>query len=257
MAEAAEGKGRSRSVPALKDRPLLQAHESWKASSMRRAPAPTMGGRHKFGDMLATAPTGTELTTVESHKYDYFLTKQPSWTMIPRKSGMSKPPDQPGPGEYPLPGSIYGNHPTIKQPGRVSIARTERPSLASLQAKDVPSPQDRAVVKDGKIGTALQRSAPQFSIRLKWKDPADKEKRPGCQTYDIGDQGKSGKMGAPAWTMAPRSSAIPKPPQQPGPGAYPMPGSIYGAHPTIPQPGRVPQTKAKRFTYPEPDDRPY
>merc|ERR1719316_1422773 len=74
---------------------------------------------------------------------------------------------------------------------------------------------------------------PRFSMRKKITDPADKEKRPGVQTYDIGKMSRSGAMTMPSWTMAARSAGIPKPPQVPGPGHYPLPGSIYGSHPTI------------------------
>merc|ERR1719408_658049 len=57
---------------------------------------------------------------------------------------------------------------------------------------------------------------------------------------------RSGSMTTPSWTMAPRSSGIPKPPMIPGPGHYPSPGTIYGSHPTIHQAGRVPKTTQKR-----------
>jgi len=99
----------------------------------------------------------------------------------------------------------------------------------------------------GEFGRVDQVSAPKFSMRSKIVDPANKEKKPGCQTYDIKNCNRKGPMNAPSWSMAARSSGIPPPPQVPAPGEYVLPGSIYGAHPSIPQPGRVPKTTEQRF----------
>jgi len=182
--------------------------------------------------------------------------KMPSWTMAARASGIPKPPLAPGPGHYPLPGSIYGAHPTIEQPGRVPKSTTKRVDPQDWEPKDTPSPQDYYTQQESTFGRADQASAPKFSIRKKIGDPADKEKRPGCQTYDVKNLARKGAMTAPSWSMAPRSAGIPSPPQAPGPGEYVLPGSIYGSHPSINQPGRVPKTTAKRFDN-DPEPRPY
>lgn len=180
----------------------------------------------------------------------------PSWSMAPRASGIPKPPMVPGPGHYPLPGCIYGEHPTIEQPGRIPKSTTKRVDPQDWEPKDTPSPQDYNTQQTNTFGRIDQASAPKFSIRTKLKDPTSKEKRPGCQTYDIKNLSNRGPMTTPSWSMMARAAGIPSPPKVPGPGEYVLPGSIYGAHPSIKQPGRVPKTTAKRFVYDE-EERPY
>jgi len=182
----------------------------------------------------------------------------PQWTMAPRSSGIPPVPDFPGPGHYAIPGSIYGEHPCIDQPGRVARQNVNRPDPQDWEPRCTPSPQHYQDAKAtyGKFGRVDQSKAPVFTIRQKLTDPANKEKRPGVQTYNIGKQHRHGTMAAPSWTMAPRSSGIPKTPNFPGPGEYVVPGSIYGSHPAITQPGRVPKTTAARFDK-ELEERPY
>jgi len=180
----------------------------------------------------------------------------PQWTMAPRSSGIPPTPGFPGPGHYPLPGSIYGSHPCIEQPGRVARQNVQRPDPQEWEPKCTPSPQAYQKSEGGTFGRVDQSKAPKYSIRQKLTDPANKEKRPGCQTYDIGKQSRKGTMKAPSWSMASRGSGIPKTPGFPGPGEYVLPGSIYGSHPAIEQPGRVPKTTAARFDK-ELEERPY
>lgn len=171
----------------------------------------------------------------------------PSWSMGGRSTGIPKPPMIPGPGHYPMPGCLYGAHPTIHQPGRVPKTTTKRTEPSEWEPRDTPSPQDYSVCSfAGEFGRYDQVSAPKFSIRSKIVDPASKEKKPGCQTYDVKNCSRKGPMVSPSWTMAARGSGIPSPPMVPAPGEYPIPGCIYGAHPSIHQPGRVPKTTEER-----------
>lgn len=184
----------------------------------------------------------------------------PSWSMTSRDSGIPKSPQQPGPGEFPLPGTLYGSHPTIPQPGRVPKTNARR-SLPqdSVPSADNPSPQHYNTVQTGAFGRVDQHKSPSYTMRSKLQDHSSKEKRPTAQTYELKNVNHKGSMTAPSWSMTSRSTGISKPPQQPGPGEYALPGTIYGNHPTVHQPGRVPITTGKRSlpcltTYP---DRPY
>merc|ERR1712137_766166 len=134
----------------------------------------------------------------------------------------------------------------MPKPGGVP-KRTEKRAAPQDFFPDTPAPHDYKVTHDGEIGHKLHNKAPAYTIRLKISDPAMKEKRPGAQTYHLaGNVTCQGVQNMPKWTMPPRDSAITKPNGQPGPGEYPIPGTIYGGHPAFATPGRVPITTQKR-----------
>lgn len=252
---------RAASAPAGKGRALLDHGTAYKHAS-KGAPKFTMRAKTSFGDPFCQQTKETEPGGDISDKLDNVLKKSPSWSMTTRGTGIPKPPHQPGPGHYPVTSTLYGSHPALTCPGRVPKTTDTRPDPGSKARKDdVPAPnhyQTLCSVGSGhKFGRYDQTTAPKFSIRSKVSDPADKEVRPGCQKYQLGRASRNGIMSMPSWSMASRGSGIPKPQDFPGPGYYAQPGSIYGSHPAIAQPGRVAKTTSKRFTYPAPDDRPY
>merc|ERR1712187_17396 len=69
------------------------------------APKFTMRAKTSFGN--ETKKTDTEPSGPIADKVDAILNKPPSWTMLPRSSGMPKSVDQPGPGEYHQPSTLY------------------------------------------------------------------------------------------------------------------------------------------------------
>lgn len=176
----------------------------------------------------------------------------PAWTLNSRSTGISKPPQQPGPGEYTLPSTLYGSHPQLPVPGRIPKSTTRR-SLPNDGMPTTPAPWDYAVVQKDKFGRIDQTTAPRFTMRGKLKDPMAREQRPG--PYETGNYNYKGEMTTPSWTLNSRSTGISKPPQQPGPGEYTLPSTLYGCHPQLPVPGRIPKTTAPRF--PELPERPY
>eukprot|EP00931_Biecheleriopsis_adriatica_P040632 TRINITY_DN2328_c0_g1_i5.p1 TRINITY_DN2328_c0_g1~~TRINITY_DN2328_c0_g1_i5.p1 ORF type:complete len:133 (-),score=16.73 TRINITY_DN2328_c0_g1_i5:447-845(-) len=108
-----------------------------------------------------------------SSKYNEIRPRAPSWTMMPRESGITKTKDQPGPGEYPQPSTLYGSHPALPVVGRVPKSTTKRSSPQDQlggEMKNNPSPQDYEVVqtgkgKDSKFGRVDQETAPKFTMR--------------------------------------------------------------------------------------------
>uniref|UniRef100_A0A7S4SKL3 Uncharacterized protein n=1 Tax=Alexandrium monilatum TaxID=311494 RepID=A0A7S4SKL3_9DINO len=250
---------RAASAPA-KGRALLDHATAYKAT-VRSGPKYSLRVKTSFGDALATS-THTEPTGDVSGKLDSVLKKSPSWSLTTRGTGIPKPPHQPGPGEYRVPSTLYGAHPALACPGRVPKTSDTRPDPGTKARKDdYPAPnQYQTSCSDGpnhKFGRADQQTVPKYSMRSKLPDPADKEVRPGCTKYDLGKASRKGIMTMPSWSMAPRGNGIPKSADYPGPGYYSQPGSIYGSHPALAQPGRVAKLTSKRFTYPEPDERPY
>merc|ERR1712224_189072 len=113
------------------------------------------------------------------------------------------------------------------------MGTTKRVDPQDWEPKDTPSPQDYHTQQADTFGRVDQASAPKFTIRTKLNDPVSKEKRPGCQSYDIKNLCNKGPMTMPSWSMAARSAGIPPTPKVPGPGEYALPGSIYGQHPSI------------------------
>jgi len=251
--------GRAASEPARKWE-LRHPAAAYKAT-IDLPPKYTMRGKTAFGNET-TGRTQTEPGGDLSGKLDHILKRTPSWSMTSRGTGIPKPSQQPGPGHYPAPSTLYGSHPTLACAGRVPKTTAVRPDVASKARKDDnPSPQQyQTVSSEGpnhKIGRVDQTTTPKYTMRSKLADPADREVKPGCQEYNLGRATNKGMMNTPAWSMAPRSSGIPKPAGTPGPGKYDIPGSIYGSHPLLTQPGRVTIPTTKRFIYPTPDERPY
>jgi len=224
-------------------------------STINSGPKFTMRAKTTFGVEQATA---TEPGADMSGKLDSVLRKSPSWSMTSRAVGIPSPPLQPGPGTYLLPSTLYGSHPTLVCPGRVNKTTATRPDFfRDAKKQDVPSPADyQNEGSKRKLHRPDQSAPPCYTMRARCSDVSDKEARPGLK-YTPGKATHKGVSNTPSWSMAPRASGIPKSAVTPGPGHYPIPGSIYGSHPLIQQPGRVSKTEAKRFTYPEPDDRPF
>jgi len=178
-------------------------------------------------------------------------TETQKWTMAPRGSGIPKPTNQPGPGEYAQPSTLYGSHPMLPMAGRVPKTTTKRstPSDALTMGGVTPAPHDYKVTADGEFGSVAQAKAPKYSMRAKISDPADKEVRPGATTYTLGMAGRQGIMSTPCWSMAPRGTGIPKPQNQPGPGEYAQPSTLYGSHPMLPVAGRVHMGGSERWNH--------
>mmetsp|Transcript_44930 Transcript_44930/g.88918 ORF Transcript_44930/g.88918 Transcript_44930/m.88918 type:complete len:252 (+) Transcript_44930:127-882(+) len=223
-------------------------------NTINSGPTFSMRAKTSFG---VPQPTATEPGGDLSGKLDSVLKKSPSWSMTSRAVGIPSPPSQPGPGEYPLPSTLCGSHPTLVCPGRVHKPTAPRPDfIRDAAKKDIPSPADyQNEGSNRKLRRADQSAPPSYTMRAKLSDPADREPRPGFKL--LGNATHKGVQNTPSWSMPPRASGIPKPHVTPGPGQYPIPGSIYGSHPMIQQPGRVAKKTGKRFTYPEPDDRPF
>merc|ERR1711879_667041 len=173
--------------------------------------------------------------------YDSILNKPPTWSMPGRGSGIPKPADTPGPGEYAQPSTLYGSHPQLSVPGRVPKT-TQRRSAPNDHLPKTPSPQDYAVVQTGKkFGRVDQETAPVFTMRAKTNfGDASKSRLPTELSADLSDKYDSILNKPPNWTMAARGSGIPKAQDFPGPGEYHQPSTLYGSHPALPVPGRVP-----------------
>eukprot|EP00927_Polykrikos_kofoidii_P048462 TRINITY_DN42734_c0_g1_i1.p1 TRINITY_DN42734_c0_g1~~TRINITY_DN42734_c0_g1_i1.p1 ORF type:complete len:585 (-),score=58.22 TRINITY_DN42734_c0_g1_i1:27-1724(-) len=208
------------------------------------APKFTMRGKTKFGEPKST---GTEPSGPLAHQYDTIMTKMPKWTMAPRNSGIPRPADQPGPGEYHIPSTIYGSHPQLTCAGRVPKQTGKRPELAL--SKDGPGPSDYATLcsdgKKHKFGRIDQVSAPGWTMRAKTK--FGEVKPTGTEpSGPLADKQDAVMHSPPKWTMTGRSSGIPKPADQPGPGEYPVPSTLYGSHPQLTCAGRVPKQTEER-----------
>ena len=79
-----------------------------------------------------------------SSKYNEIRPRAPAYSMIPRSSGITKTSDQPGPGEYAQPSTLYGSHPQLPVPGRIckSTQRRTGPTDQLGEMKNNPSPHD-------------------------------------------------------------------------------------------------------------------
>jgi len=234
---------RSRSLPSRMPALGLQAVEAYKASVDM---PPRFSMRKKIDDPADKQKRpGCQTYDIGKSSRTGIMTT-PAWSMAPRANGIPKPPQVPGPGHYPQPGCIYGEHPTIAQPGRVAKTNVKRTEPSEWEPKETPSPQHYNTQQVNTFGRADQPTSPKFSIRTKLVDPSSKEKRPGCQTYDIKNLNRDGPMTSPKWSMAPRANGIAPPNGFPAPGEYLQPGTIYGAHPCLSQAGRVPQLTQRR-----------
>merc|ERR1719331_3585668 len=74
-----------------------------------------------------------------------------------------------------------GSRPTPSQASREAVVRRSR---------SVPAPG----LQTEQAYKASVDMPPRFSIRQRLVDPAEKEKRPGCQTYNIGKCSRNGIM---------------------------------------------------------------
>merc|ERR1711865_147169 len=99
-----------------------------------------------------------------------------------------------GPGHYAHQGCIYGEHPTIEQPGRIARQTTKRTEPSQWEPRDTPGPLDYITTQEKKFGRVDQSAVPNFSIRKKVVDASAKELRPGCTTYDVKNMSHKGAM---------------------------------------------------------------
>jgi len=168
--------------------------------------------------------------------------------MLPRGSGIPKAAPQPGPGEYHQPSTLYGSHPQLAVAGRVPKRTEKRKDMAN--PNNTPSPQDYSTqCSDGKthsFGRPDQVHAPKFTMRAKTSFGNEVKKTDTEPSGPIADKVDAILNRPPSWTMVPRGSGMSKPVDQPGPGEYAQPGCIYGTHPCIPQPGRIPKRTEQR-----------
>lgn len=236
----------------------LNATESFKAS-VDMPPRFSIRAKVSFGDPFCTAKTASnDIGQDLSDKLDQIRPAQPKWSMTSRGSGIPKPPDQPGPGQYPQPSTLYGSHPQLPVPGRVPKTTTNR-AAPSDQFPKTPAPHDYEVVQKDKFGRYDQLTAPKFTMRGKvsFGDPFCSAKTASNDIgQDLADKLDQIRPAQPKWTMTSRGSGIPKPKDQPGPGQYLQPSTLYGSHPQLPVPGRVPKTTSNRWGKPL-SPRPY
>ena len=221
-------------------------------ASIDLPPKWTMRGRTSFGSPFKSAKAAEEggMAGDMSSKYNEIRPRAPAWSMMPRSSGITKTPDQPGPGEYLQPSTLYGSHPQLPVPGRICKSTQSRtgPTDQVGEMKNNPSPHDYNTVMSGpnnshKFGRADQVSAPKFTMRAKVSFGSQfksaKAAEEGGMAGDMSSKYNEIRPRAPAWSMMPRSSGITKTPDQPGPGEYLQPSTLYGSHPQLPVPGRI------------------
>lgn len=131
------------------------------------------------------------------------LPAQPCYSIGSREAGLLPPPKQPGPGHYKIPTTLDATHPTETMTGRgFSWGTTGRSSWGS---KGTPSPMHYRVNSEPSL-----RKAPGWTAGGRPKDPdlSEKETRPGCQKYKVGNVVRDGPLFAPSWTLGPRRSQI-------------------------------------------------
>eukprot|EP00434_Breviolum_minutum_P005408 symbB.v1.2.004768.t1/scaffold274.1/size244435/9 len=221
-------------------------------ASIDLPPKWTMRGKTSFGSPFKSAKAAEEggMAGDMSSKYNEIRPRAPAWSMMPRSSGITKTPDQPGPGEYLQPSTLYGSHPQLPVPGRICKSTQSRtgPTDQVGEMKNNPSPHDYNTVMSGpnnshKFGRADQVSAPKFTMRAKVSFGSQfksaKAAEEGGMAGDMSSKYNEIRPRAPAWSMMPRSSGITKTPDQPGPGEYLQPSTLYGSHPQLPVPGRI------------------
>merc|ERR1719456_1782618 len=155
--------------------------------------------------------------------------------MLSRGSGIPKTESQPGPGEYHQPSTLYGSHPQLAVAGRVPKRTETRKDMAN--PNDTPSPQDYATTLSGgdkhTFGRVDQVHAPKFTMRAKTSFGNEVKQTDTEPSGPIADKVDAILNRPPKWTMMPRGSGIPKPAEQPGPGEYQQPSTLYGSHPQL------------------------
>lgn len=204
-------------------------------SCSQSSPAFSMRGKTSFGNEDRYRNTGGELAGDLSKKVDAILTVNPKWSLRGRSTGITKPTDFPGPGNYKIPTTLDRSHPLLPSCGK-GWTMTARPKIKSsitdpteLYCKGTPDPQRYDTSNKGKIGTKLQQSVASYTMRAKIKDPMDREKRPGCQAYTTGNCTKDGPISTPSYTMASRGNFAAKSDKKPGPGEHHWPTDANGA----------------------------
>jgi len=214
--------------------------DSW---TQNTAPGYSIRTKLAFGDPLLSKEVRPGCQTYKIKDVTHHgVCYAPKWSMTTRGSGIPKAPPKPGPGQYEIPGTCLFEHPLVSHPGSIPFKRTEKRAEPQDwdRADETPAPGYYKVNFDGKMGTKLQNKEPAYTMRIKPSDPADREKRPGCQTYSpLPNVTCKGVQKLPSWSLTARGSGITKPPNQPGPGEYAIPGTIYGGHPAFTTPGRV------------------
>ncbi|CAE7371265.1 unnamed protein product [Symbiodinium natans] len=223
------------------------------------APKFTMRAKVAFGSQFKSSKQAEEggMAGDMSSKYNEIRPRAPAYSMIPRSSGITKTSDQPGPGEYAQPSTLYGSHPQLPVPGRVckSTQRRTGPTDQLGEMKNNPSPHDYDIVCSGpdkshKFGRVDQASAPKFTMRAKVafgsQFKSSKQAEEGGMAGDMSSKYNEIRPRAPAYSMIPRSSGITKTSDQPGPGEYAQPSTLYGSHPQLPVPGRVCKSTQRR-----------
>lgn len=195
---------------------LINDVASFKASA-KSAPSFTMRAKlpsaNDVQNRLPTEPASRGDLKKEILKTRF--PEQPSFIFGKREAGLLPPPKQPGPGEYALGSTIEAKHPTEVMTGRgFSWGSTGRSAIG--KSHNGPSPIHYRVNSE----PALKKQ-PAWTVAAKRKDPADKEKKPGCQTYKVGNVLKDGPIYNPEWSCAPRRSEISNARSTwPGPGSY-------------------------------------
>lgn len=239
-------------------RKLLEPMTAFKAS-INMPPKFTMRQKTSFGNTFKA--TETEPSGPLADKVDNILSRPPSWSMLARGSGIPNAPDQPGPGHYPVPSTLYGSHPQLTCAGRVPARTEKRHDMADPKAKHSPSVHDYDTVmskgKNHTFGRYDQASMPKFTMRAKTSFGNPVRASETEPSGPLSDKVDAILNRPPSWSMLARGSGIPNPPDQPGPGQYPVPGSIYGKHPQLTTPGRVSAGTEQRFKAKPIDERPY
>eukprot|EP00933_Yihiella_yeosuensis_P005473 TRINITY_DN10998_c1_g1_i1.p1 TRINITY_DN10998_c1_g1~~TRINITY_DN10998_c1_g1_i1.p1 ORF type:complete len:257 (+),score=34.16 TRINITY_DN10998_c1_g1_i1:46-816(+) len=254
---------KTRSAPAAG----LQDAQAYKAS-VNMPPCYSMRPKVSFGSQFKNAKQADEggMAGDLSAKTDQIRTRAPAWTMNCRESGITKTKDSPGPGQYAVPSTLYGAHPQLPVAGRVprtTVKRSVPQDCLGAQMKINPSPQDYDTMKshgkEHKFGHAGQPTSPSFTMRPKVSFGSQfknaKQADEGGMAGDISSKIDQVRPAAPKWSFIPRESGIVKTKDQPGPGEYVNPSTLYGAHPQLKVSGRVPRQTAERF--PAMKERPY
>ena len=132
-------------------------------------------------------------------------------------------------------------------PGRIckSTQRRTGPTDQLGEMKNNPSPHDYDTMCSGpdkghKFGRVDQASAPKFTMRPKVafgsQFKSAKQAEEGGMSGDMSSKYNEIRPRAPAYSMIPRSSGITKTSDQPGPGEYAQPSTLYGSHPQFASP---------------------
>lgn len=241
-------------------------------ASIDMPPRFTMRPKVAFGSQFKDPKKADEggMAGDMASKYNEIRPRAPSWSFISRASGVTKTKDSPGPGQYPLPSTLYGSHPALPMAGRVpksTEARSTPQDQLGAEMKRNPAPHDYEVVKTvpgptHKFGREDQKTAPKFTMRAKVSFGSQfknsKKADEGGMAGDMSSKYNEIRPRAPSWSFIARASGVTKTKDSPGPGEYVQPSTLYGSHPQLKVPGRVPKSTTERFPdLREKDMRPY